>query len=46
MENTKASFEIETPLWRAFLKIPKFEKNSSGSALLRGFIKQTVGDKA
>jgi hypothetical protein len=46
MEKTKASFVIETPLWRKFLKIAKFEKNSSGSALLRGFIKQTVGDKA
>jgi hypothetical protein len=46
MEKTKASFEIETPLWRMFLKIAKFEKNSSGSALLRGFIKQIVGEKA
>lgn len=45
MEKTKASFEVETPLWRTFLKIAKFEKNSSASALLRGFIKDTVGDK-
>jgi len=46
METTKASFQIEAPLWREFLKIAKFERNSSGSALLREFIKQTVGDKA
>jgi hypothetical protein len=46
MKTTKASFEIDTSLWREFLKIAKFEKNSSASALIRGFIKQTVGDKA
>jgi hypothetical protein len=46
MEKTKASFQIETPLWRTFLKIAKFEKNSSASALLRKFILETVGDKA
>jgi hypothetical protein len=45
MDKTKASFEIETPLWRTFLKIAKFEKNSSGSELLRGFIRETVGEK-
>ena len=44
MEKTKASFQIETPLWREFLKVAKFEKNSSASALLRGFIKETLGD--
>jgi len=46
MATTKASFEIETSLWRMFLKIAKFEKNSSASALLRKFILETVGDKA
>jgi hypothetical protein len=46
MEKTKASFEIETPLWRTFLKIAKFERNSNASALLRGFVQKTVGEKA
>jgi hypothetical protein len=46
MEKTKASFQVETSLWRTFLKIAKFEKNSNGSALLRGFVRETVGDKA
>ena len=45
METTKASFQIETPLWRKFLEIAKFKKNSTASALLRGFIKDTVGEK-
>jgi hypothetical protein len=44
METTKASFQIETPLWRSFLKIAKFEKNSSASALIREFIKQVVSN--
>jgi len=44
MEKTKASFEIDTTVWRAFLKIAKFEKNSSASALIREFIKQVVSN--
>jgi len=40
--NTKASFEIDTNLWRTFLKIAKFEKNSSASALIREFITKEV----
>jgi len=46
METTKASFQIEIPLWRKFLEIAKFKKNSSASALLRGFIKDTVGENS
>lgn len=41
-EKTKASFEIDTTLWRNFLKIAKFEKNSSASALLRKFVEGEV----
>ena len=41
-DTTKASFEIDTNLWRSFLKIAKFEKNSSASALIRAFIKKEV----
>jgi hypothetical protein len=46
MEKTKASFQIDTPLWREFLKVAKFQKNSNASALLRGFVQETVGEKA
>jgi hypothetical protein len=44
-EKTKASFQIDIPLWRRFLKVAKFEKNSTASELIRGFIIQTVGEK-